>query len=131
MKLAYMCGVAALLSSTIALAEHPGLSSRGAGTPSRGSMARPLLQVGINTAKNPQSRGLPNALGQLADNAVKHQENGNGPNRVERPERTLPPSVTDRPTPAAFREGAMPDRPLPPGLAARDHRPLPPGFLKK
>jgi len=134
-KLINAVAVAALVGSTLALAEHPGASSRGAATPSRGDMARPLQQVTINIAKNPDSPGLPKALARLGENAVKHQEN-NGPQRVERPDRALSPRITDRPTPAAFGDRPLPpglassERALPPGLAGRD-RPLPPGHAKK
>ncbi len=130
MKLVQAYGLAALLVATAAAAENPNSSSRGAATPSKGSMVRPTQQVTANIARNPQSPGLPKALLRLQENAVKHQESG--PNRVERPERALPPRVTDRPTPAAFGDRPVPqglarnDRPLPPGLAARD-RPLPRG----
>ena len=129
-------GVAALAVSTVALAEHPGAASRGAATtPSRGNMEQPLASVSANRAKNPQSQGLTNAQRRIAENAEKHADNG--PNRVARPDRVLPPSITDRPTPAAFGDRPVPpglasnsERPLPPGLAGRD-RPLPPGHAKK
>jgi len=133
-KLIYVVGVAALAVSTFAFAEHPGAASRGAATPSRGNMATASARLTTNLAKNPTSPGLSNALGQVLDNQRKHVDNG--PNRVARPERVLPPSITDRPTPAAFGDRPTPpglasnDRPLPPGLAGRD-RPLPPGHAKK
>ena len=133
-KLINAVGVAALVASTFALAEHPGAGSRGAGTPSRGNMARPIDQLTINQAEHPQAKGLSNALNRLIFNAEKHADNG--PERVARPDRVLPPSITDRPTPAAFGDRPLPpglassERALPPGLAGRD-RPLPPGHAKK
>ena len=124
LKLINAVGVAALVASSFALAEHPGASSRGAANPPpRGNMANAQTRLTINLVKNPQSQGLANARSRVEENAVKHVDNG--PNRVERPERALPPRITDRPTPAAFA-----DRPLPPGLAARD-RPLPPGLARR
>jgi hypothetical protein len=130
MKLVYACSLAALVCSAAALAENPNWSSRGA-APSRGNMAQAFGRVTINQAKNPQSQGLTNARNRIIVNAEKHADNG--PNRVERPERALPPSVTDRPTVAAFRDRAVPpglvDKPLPPGLVGRE-RPLPPGHRR-
>ena len=134
LKLINAVGIAALVGSTLALAEHPGASSRGAATPSRGDMATSSARLAENLAKNPDSPGLPKALQRHADNIRKHADNG--PDRVERPDRALTPRITDRPTPAAFGDRPLPpgiassDRPLPPGLAGRD-RPLPPGHAKK
>ena len=134
LKLINAVGIAALVGSTLALAEHPGASSRGAATPSRGDMATATARHERNIAKNPQSQGLPKSQARLVENSIKHQDNG--PNRVERPDRALPPSITDRPTSAAFGDRPLPpglassDRPLPPGLAGRD-RPVPPGQAKK
>jgi hypothetical protein len=134
LKLINAVGIAALVASTLALAEHPGASSRGAANPpSRGDMVQPFARVTANQAKNPQSQGLTTAETKIVNNAIKHLDNG--PNRVERPERALPPRITDRPTRAAFGDRPLPpglaasDRPLPPGLAARD-RPLPPGHRR-
>jgi hypothetical protein len=135
LKLINAVGVAALVASSFALAEHPGASSRGAANPpSRGQMVQPFARVTANLAKNPQSQGLTNAQLKIIANTEKHADNG--PNRVERPERALPPSITDRPTPAAFGDRPLPpglgsnDRPVPPGLAARD-RPLPAGLGRR
>jgi len=135
LKLINAVGIAALVGSTLALAEHPGASSRGAATPpSRGSMEQALQSVTTNRAKNPQSQGLTNAEARIVDNAEKHANNG--PERIERPDRALTPRITDRPTPAAFGDRPLPpglassERALPPGLAGRD-RPLPPGHAKK
>ena len=134
-KLINAVGVAALVASTFALAEHPGASSRGtANPPSRGNMVQPLASVTANQAKNPQSQGLTNAENKIVNNAIKHLDNG--PDRVERPDRALTPRITDRPSRAAFGDRPLPpglassDRQLPPGLAGRD-RPLPPGHAKK
>ena len=134
MKLINAVGIAALVGSTLAVAEHPGASSRGAATPPRGNMANAEARLTENIAKNPQSQGLVNAHSQVQENAIKHQDNG--PDRVARPDRALPPRITDRPTPAAFGDRPLPpglassERALPPGLAGRD-RPLPPGHAKK
>jgi len=133
-KLIYVVGVAALAASTFALAEHPGATARGAATPQRGNMATAEARLSENIGKNPQSQGLVGARLRLQENSEKHVDNG--PNRVARPDRSLPPSITDRPTPAAFGNRPLPpglasnDRPLPPGLVGRD-RPLPPGHAKK
>ena len=135
MKLINAVGIAALVGSTLALAEHPGASSRGAANPPpRGNMINADAHLTENIGKNPQSQGLVNAQRQVRENQAKHADNG--PNRVERPDRALTPRITDRPTPAAFGDRPLPpglassDRPLPPGFAGRD-RPLPPGHAKK
>jgi hypothetical protein len=138
LKLINAVGVAALVASTFAIAEHPGASSRGAATPPpRGNMATAGARLTVNIAKNPQSQGLVNARERVADNSIKHADNG--PARVERPERperALSPRLTDRPSHAAFGDRplspglASADRPLPRGLATRD-RPLPPGHARR
>jgi len=125
-KLITAVGIAALVASTLALAEHPGASARGAATPSRGNMINAEAHVTENIAKNPQSQGLVGARLRLQENSRKHLDNG--PDRVERPDRALTPRITDRPTPAGF--GLASDRPLPPGLASSD-RPLPPGLASR
>lgn len=121
-------GTAALVFSTATLAQ-PNTSSR------NGTMVRAIERVSINAARNPQAPGLGNAAAQLAENAQKHLEHGNGPGpraasvdrpegveRPERPQIALSPNVIERPLPPG-----QVDRPLPRGLV---DRPLPPGHAR-
>jgi hypothetical protein len=147
MKLISVVGMAALMCSTMAVAENPNANQRG-------SMARAIEVNARNNARNPDNPGLPKARQRLFENAARHASNPHGADaagaeweehvqqvehvkqaerveRPERPERALSPSVTDRPTAAAFGDRPMPpgltDRPTPPGLV---DRPLPRGFAR-
>jgi hypothetical protein len=112
-------GVAMLVASPVFAQQDPAQQ--------HGSMSQAEESVAKNLANNPQSKGLPKALGHLIDNSVKHEGNGGG-RAIERAERTDRADRAERADrPERPERAERPERPERPEKVVRVDRPDLPG----